>query len=442
MSDYIKSTNFAVKDTLATGNPAKIVKGTEIDTEFNAIASAVASKLDANSPTLTGTPLAPTASTATNNTQIATTAYVVNRVAQDITGKANIASPTFSGVPAAPTPVLGTNTTQIATTAFVAEGLALKANLLSPTFTGTPSAPTAVVGTNTTQLATTAFVQAAVGGVNAGVLTFSGGTTGLTPSTATAGAIVLAGTLGVANGGTGQTTYTNGQLLIGNSTGNTLAKATLTAGTGISITNGAGSITVASTLTLGPNAQVFTSNGTFTIPTGVTKLKVTVVGGGGGGGQQNTSGSAGGTSSVASGTQSITTIQATGGGAGLSGGSAGAGGVGSNGDLNIRGGVGDGAVSFSASSQFSLSQIRNGGASFISPYTSLTTNTYGVGGVGDSLYTETGTSLGGPGGGGGAAIKWLSSLTPGNTLSVTVGSGGAGSVSGKNGSPGIVIIEW
>jgi hypothetical protein len=49
----------------------------------------------------------------------------------------------------------------------------------------------------------------------------------------------------VANGGTGQSSYTNGQLLIGNSTGNTLAKATLTAGTGISITNGTGSITIA-----------------------------------------------------------------------------------------------------------------------------------------------------------------------------------------------------
>jgi len=53
-------------------------------------------------------------------------------------------------------------------------------------------------------------------------------------------------TIAVANGGTGQTSYTNGQLLIGNTTGNTLAKATLTAGTGISITNGSGSITIAS----------------------------------------------------------------------------------------------------------------------------------------------------------------------------------------------------
>jgi len=49
----------------------------------------------------------------------------------------------------------------------------------------------------------------------------------------------------VANGGTGQTTYTNGQLLIGNTTGNTLSKATLTAGTGITVTNGTGTISIA-----------------------------------------------------------------------------------------------------------------------------------------------------------------------------------------------------
>jgi hypothetical protein len=55
----------------------------------------------------------------------------------------------------------------------------------------------------------------------------------------------LTGAVAVANGGTGQTTYTDGQLLIGNSTGNTLTKATLTAGTGIAITNSAGGITIA-----------------------------------------------------------------------------------------------------------------------------------------------------------------------------------------------------
>lgn len=55
MSDYSKATDFAVKDSLLTGNPSKLVKGTEIDTEFNAIASAVNSKADKNSPALTGT---------------------------------------------------------------------------------------------------------------------------------------------------------------------------------------------------------------------------------------------------------------------------------------------------------------------------------------------------------------------------------------------------
>jgi hypothetical protein len=53
--------------------------------------------------------------------------------------------------------------------------------------------------------------------------------------------------LPVANGGTGQTSYTDGQLLIGNTTGNTLTKATLTAGSGISVTNAGGSITIANT---------------------------------------------------------------------------------------------------------------------------------------------------------------------------------------------------
>ena len=60
------------------------------------------------------------------------------------------------------------------------------------------------------------------------------------------GASSITGTLAVGDGGTGQTSYTNGQLLIGNTTGNTLDKATLTAGSNVTITNGGGSITIAS----------------------------------------------------------------------------------------------------------------------------------------------------------------------------------------------------
>jgi hypothetical protein len=76
MSSYVKATNFATKDTLPTGDSNKIVKGTEIDNEFNAIAGAISSKADIASPTFTGTPAAPTAASGTNTTQLATTAFV------------------------------------------------------------------------------------------------------------------------------------------------------------------------------------------------------------------------------------------------------------------------------------------------------------------------------------------------------------------------------
>jgi hypothetical protein len=124
----------------------------------------------------------------------------------------------------------------------------------------------------------------------------------------------------------------------------------------------------------GARGQVFTGNGTFTIPTGVTTVKVTVVGGGGNSGAANTGnyrfgiggggggaaikyltgltpgntlavtvGGAGGTSSVASGTQSITTISGTGGQTGTTNQSSYPsvgvlGGSGTNGDININGG--------------------------------------------------------------------------------------------------------
>jgi hypothetical protein len=80
MSNYSKTTDFAAKDALTTGNANKIVKGTEIDDEFSAIQTAVNTKADVNSPTFTGTPAAPTASAATNTTQISTTAYVTAAV--------------------------------------------------------------------------------------------------------------------------------------------------------------------------------------------------------------------------------------------------------------------------------------------------------------------------------------------------------------------------
>lgn len=82
MSNYTKSTNFATKDTLPAGDSNKIVKGTEIDTEFNNIATAVSTKADLASPTFTGSPILPTGTTGVtqsstdDTTKLATTAFV------------------------------------------------------------------------------------------------------------------------------------------------------------------------------------------------------------------------------------------------------------------------------------------------------------------------------------------------------------------------------
>jgi hypothetical protein len=78
MANYIKATNFTAKDSLPSGDSARIVKGTEIDVEFSAISASIASKADSNSPSFTGTPTAPTAVAGTNTTQLATTAFALN----------------------------------------------------------------------------------------------------------------------------------------------------------------------------------------------------------------------------------------------------------------------------------------------------------------------------------------------------------------------------
>lgn len=322
----------------------------------------------------------------------------------------------------------------------------------------------------------------------------------------------VTGVLPVVHGGTGQSAYTNGQLLIGNTSTGGLSKATLIAGPSMVITNGpgtiqldtsgmvtsvnvsggttglttsggpitsSGTITIAGTLgaanggtgltspgTAGnclqstgsgwqsafvpagfANMVALTSSTTWTIPAGVYSIKVTVIGGGGGGGAHNgtayTSGNSGGTSSAASGTQTITTISATG-GSGGSGGSAysGVGGAGSGGTLNISGSSG------TASTTYAL-----GGASFFAGMAAYLAagNVYGGGAGGGygRIGSTSGPEVYGPsGGGGGCAIKYYTSLTPGNTLTITVGSGGAGGASNIypspswNGAAGVVVIEY
>lgn len=138
--------------------------------------------------------------------------------------------------------------------------------------------------------------------ITSGVESFSAGTTGLTPSTGTQGDVVLAGTLGVANGGTGATSLTG--VLKGNGTSavtasnvdlSTEVTSTLTAvngGTGLTSPGAAANVLTSNgtvwesqppPATL-DSIVVLTSGTSWTAPTGVKRIKARMVGGGGGGG--------------------------------------------------------------------------------------------------------------------------------------------------------------
>ena len=80
MANYLKVTNFAVKDGLTTGDPNKIVKGAEINFEFDAIQTSINGKADLESPVFTGAPKAPTAPLGTETTQLASTLFVKNAI--------------------------------------------------------------------------------------------------------------------------------------------------------------------------------------------------------------------------------------------------------------------------------------------------------------------------------------------------------------------------
>jgi len=131
VSNYVKNTNFAVKDGLPSGDPLKVVKGTEIDTEFNNIATSINSKANLSSPTFIGTPFAPTASPGTATNQIATTAFVDTAITNERSATATLTNKTLTNCDAT-TQAIGNNTTKVASTAFVTTQIADAA----PTKTG------------------------------------------------------------------------------------------------------------------------------------------------------------------------------------------------------------------------------------------------------------------------------------------------------------------
>lgn len=176
MANYVKATNFATKDTLPTGDANKIVKGTEIDNEFNAIAGAISSKADLASPTFTGTPAVPTATSGSNTTQIANTAYV----------RAEINSATGA---------LGTMSTQNKNAVDITGGTIVGITDLAVADGGTGSSS---LTANAVLLGNgTSAIQTVAPGTSGNVLTSNG-----TTWTSTAPATLVSGQGSVSNGGT------------------------------------------------------------------------------------------------------------------------------------------------------------------------------------------------------------------------------------------------
>lgn len=93
MSNYTKTTNFTSKDSLSTGNPLKIVRGAEHDTEYNNIATAIQTKADLASPALTGTATA--VNLTVSGTLTTASGVLVASATTDTTNASNISSGTL-----------------------------------------------------------------------------------------------------------------------------------------------------------------------------------------------------------------------------------------------------------------------------------------------------------------------------------------------------------
>ena len=277
----------------------------------------------------------------------------------------------------------------------------------------------------------------------AGDLTVSGTVSG------TVDVDTVTGTLDVANGGTGATTLTANNVILGNGTS---AVSFVAPGSNGNVLTSNGTTWTSAAAAGGGGDYImrtYNSPATWSKPTGLKAVKVTVTGGGSGSAIAPSSATAGGTSSFGP------FLSATGGFASVPNAScpivakAGYGGLGSGGDVNMRGGMGSqgipNAITFNPSTPATLTVV-NGGASFfgyagIPPGRGAQTGSIGSGG-------STGqASTGGGGGGGGTAIEYIPAPSIPGPVSVTVGAGGAGAspapvaIQVMAGEGGVVIVE-